>query len=103
MASASIRARSFCAMKKSIAREEDQFDRKMPAKKESPLFKELVKMIASEGMKKAEAQKLSRWEEAVLERHGEFLKKLSTSRKEKGRRQPVCKVCGNVYQMMQVQ
>eukprot|EP00957_Ditylum_brightwellii_P157044 11952161-Ditylum_brightwellii.AAC.1 len=59
----------------------------MPAQKASPLLNESVKLIYSEGMKKSEAQKLSRWEEAVSERHGEFLKKLSASRKEKGRRQ----------------
>eukprot|EP00957_Ditylum_brightwellii_P087417 6653903-Ditylum_brightwellii.AAC.1 len=69
MASASISARSFHATRNSIAKDEDQLDRKMPAQKESPLFKESVKLIASEGMKKAEAQKLSRWEEAVSERH----------------------------------
>ena len=35
---------------------------------------------------------LSRWEQAVSEKHGEFMKKLSASRKEKGRRRSVCKV-----------
>jgi hypothetical protein len=35
---------------------------------------------------------LSRWEEAVAEKHAEFTKKLSDSRKEKGRRRSVCEV-----------
>ena len=35
---------------------------------------------------------LSRWEQAVAEKHTEFTKKLSASRKEKGRRRSVCKV-----------
>ena len=35
---------------------------------------------------------LSRWEQAVAEKHAEFTKKLSDSRKEKGRRRSVCEV-----------
>eukprot|EP00957_Ditylum_brightwellii_P156656 11923189-Ditylum_brightwellii.AAC.1 len=64
----------------------------MPAQKASPLLNESVKLIEKEGTKKSESQKLHRWEEAVSERHGKFLKKLSVSRKEKGRRQSVCRV-----------
>eukprot|EP00957_Ditylum_brightwellii_P211234 15365931-Ditylum_brightwellii.AAC.1 len=37
---------------------------------------------------------LSRWEETISEKHGEFLKKLSASRKDTGRRQSVCEVLG---------
>eukprot|EP00957_Ditylum_brightwellii_P193741 14753407-Ditylum_brightwellii.AAC.1 len=59
----------------------------MHAQKASPLLMESVKLIDSGGMKKSEDQKLSRWEDAVSERYGEFLKKLSAPRKEKGRRQ----------------
>eukprot|EP00957_Ditylum_brightwellii_P052493 3980655-Ditylum_brightwellii.AAC.1 len=65
----------------------------MPAKEASPLVNDSVKLIEREkGMRKVEAQKSSRWEQAVSEKHGEFLKKLSSSRKEKGRRWSVCEV-----------
>eukprot|EP00957_Ditylum_brightwellii_P019787 1492739-Ditylum_brightwellii.AAC.1 len=43
-------------------------------------------------MKKGEATKLSRWELAVSEKYGEFLKKLAALTKEKGRMQSVLKV-----------
>eukprot|EP00957_Ditylum_brightwellii_P113627 8663063-Ditylum_brightwellii.AAC.1 len=85
MASASIGTRSSCATTNSIAREEGQLVMKMTVQKASPLLKESVKLIDSGGMKKVEAKNLSRWEEAVSVRHSEFLKKLSASRKEKGR------------------
>eukprot|EP00957_Ditylum_brightwellii_P029916 2263639-Ditylum_brightwellii.AAC.1 len=71
-------ARSSLATEKTIAREKEQLDRKMPAQKESFCSKTSVTLIL----------KLSRWEQEVSEKHGEFLKKLADSKKEKGRRQP---------------
>eukprot|EP00957_Ditylum_brightwellii_P105497 8042461-Ditylum_brightwellii.AAC.1 len=63
----------------------EELDRKIPAEKKPPSTKTSVILIPCFKMKMDEAKKLSRWECAISEKHGEFLTKLATSKKKKER------------------